>query len=359
MMSLDDIRIQIDKLDNEILSRINQRAALAQEVAKIKQTLENSPEFYRPEREAKVLKKIMANNQGPLANKEIAVLFREIMSACLALEQPINVAYLGPEGTFTQAAALKHFGKFAKTYPFNSIAKVFREVEIGDSQYGVVPIENSTEGVITHTLDEFVQSKLKICGEVEVLIHHNLLSQDNDLSSIKEVYAHQQSLGQCRQWLDDNLPNAKRIPVSSNAEAAKTIKELPQAAAIASEVAADIYDLNIVAKNIEDIENNTTRFLIIGRNEPDTSGEDKTTLLLVADNKPGALHRLLEPFSKHGVSMSRIESRPSRRMNWEYVFFVDVNGHQNDEGLKQAIETLRENSQIVSILGSYPKSIKY
>jgi len=358
-MTLDDIRKNIDKVDDELLELISKRAELAQQVAKVKMTGANDVEFYRPEREAKVLKKIIAQNKGPLTSQQVAILFREIMSACLALEQPARVSYLGPEGTFTQAAAIKHFGKFADIHPLNSIASIFREVETGGAQYGVVPIENSTEGIITHTLDEFVQSQLKICGEVEIPIHHNLLGKAENLSVITEVYAHQQSFGQCRQWLLDNMPEVKKIPVPSNAEAAKMIQTNLAAGAIAGSIAADIYDLDILARNIEDIERNTTRFLIIGNNEPEPSGEDKTTLLMATDNKSGSLHKMLQPFAKHGVSMTRIESRPSRRMNWEYVFFVDVVGHKSYNRVKHAIDELNDNGHIIAILGSYPKSIKY
>jgi len=358
-MTLEELRQNIDKLDDEVLELLNRRASLAQEVAKVKIKTEGKAEFYRPEREARVLKKIMQHNKGPLTNNQVAALFREIMSACLALEKPVSVAYLGPEGTFTQAAAAKHFGKFADIHPLNSIASVFREVETQGAQYGVVPIENSTEGIITHTLDEFVQSQLKICGEVEIPIHHNLLSKANDISEIKEVYAHQQSLGQCRRWLDDNLPEAKKIPVGSNAEAAKIVKDNLQAAAIAGSIAATIYELNILVRNIEDTERNTTRFLIIGNNEPEPSGNDKTTLLMATDNNPGSLYRMLEPFARFGVSMTRIESRPSRRMNWEYVFFVDIEGHKSLNGVKDAIKVLMDNGHIISILGSYPKSVRY
>jgi len=263
------------------------------------------------------------------------------MSACLALEYPLNVAFLGPEGTFTQAAALKHFGHSITTLPVNAISDVFQEVEAGSCQYGVVPVENSTEGVISHTLDMFFNSPLQICGEVTLRIHHNLLSLGQGLESVKRVYSHQQSLAQCRGWLDRHLPDAERISVGSNAEAAKMAKDDPDSAAIAGETAGEIYQLSILAHNIEDEQGNTTRFLIIGKQMVPSSGDDKTSLLISTKNQAGGLHKLLEPLAAHGVSMTRIESRPSRRGMWDYVFFIDVDGHRDEEKVVQALERLR------------------
>ena len=263
---LPQLRKKIDALDEQIQLLINQRAQVAEEVAVAKTASgNNDPSFYRAEREAEVLRKVMERNQGPLSDQEIARLFREIMSACLALEQVMSIAYLGPEGTYTQAAALKHFGHSVETVPQTNIADVFREVESGNAAYGVVPIENSTEGMVTHTLDEFMSSSLYICGEVELRIHHCLLSQADNIQQIHKVYSHRQSLAQCHRWLDANLANIERVDVSSNAEAAKRAAAEKGAAAIAGETAAEIYGLQTLVKNIEDETNNTTRFLVIGK----------------------------------------------------------------------------------------------
>ncbi len=356
---LDEIRKRIDAVDADIQRLISERAALAQEVAQTKQAEQGeSPEevlFYRPEREAQVLRKVLERNQGPLPGEEMARLFREIMSACLALEQPLSVAFLGPEGTFTQAAALKHFGHSVRTRPMAAIDEVFREVEAGSTHFGVVPVENSTEGVINHTLDMFMRSSLAICGEVELRIHHHLIGRDRH--NIKKIYSHQQSLAQCREWLDAHLPEVERISVSSNAEAVRRAAVEEGAAAIAGETAADIYALPVLEAKIEDNPDNTTRFLVIGTQEVPPSGDDKTSLLVSTPNRPGALYRLLSPFERNGISMSRIESRPSRLANWEYVFFIDINGHVRDEAVARALEILKTDSPMFKVLGSYPKAV--
>ena len=351
------IRKRIDELDEEIIRLISERALCAQNIARVKQALDKDAEFYRPEREAKVLRKILDRNRGPLNDEEMARLFREIMSACLALEEPLNIAFLGPEGTFTHEAALKHFGHSVKTTPLSAIDEVFREVESGASHYGVVPIENSTEGVVNHTLDSFLQSPLKISGEVELRIHHHLLSAGTHLEQIERVYSHQQSLAQCREWLDINLSRTERIGVSSNAEAARRILSEPNAAAIAGDTAAEKYGLEILRSNIEDHPNNTTRFLIIGRPNASPSGNDKTSVIVSARNKPGSLFRLLEPLARHRVSMTRIESRPSHCINWEYVFFLDMEGHMDDEHVSAALKELRDEADLFNILGSYPRAV--
>ena len=314
-------------------------------------------DFYRPEREAEVLRMVQERNHGPLDDETIAHLFRELMSACLALQEPMKIAYLGPEGTFTQAAALKHFGKSINTVSHGAIDEVFRDVEAGNAHYGVVPVENSTEGVVSHTLDMFMQSSLQINGEVELRIHHNLLSAASSLADINKVYSHQQSLAQCREWLDANLPHAERVAVSSNAEAAKRAAEQQGSAAIASDTAASIYDLTILAQNIEDEPDNTTRFLIIGRNPVEASGNDKTTLLVSIVNKLAALHELLAPFAANNVSLTRIESRPSRKGMWDYVFFIDIEGHRDNEAVKNALAALEKDAAMLKVLGSYPKAV--
>jgi len=350
------VRDRIDALDEQIQALINERAACAQTVAALKNG-GDAASFYRPEREARILRKILERNSGPLSGEEMARLFREIMSACLALEQPLCIAYLGPEGTFTQAAALKHFGRSVSTDSHLTIDEVFREVEAGACHYGVVPVENSTEGVITHTLDMFLNSPLKITGEVQLRVHHNLLSTLDDLGAVRRVYSHQQSLAQCRGWLDEHLAGVERIAVSSNAEAARLAAQDKEAAAIASLEAANIYSLRVLVANIEDEPDNTTRFLVIGRDPVPPSGKDKTSLLLSASNKPGALYGLLSPLAQHGISMTRIESRPSRRGVWEYVFFVDIEGHAADTQVAQALDELRAEAAMLKVLGSYPRAI--
>lgn len=358
---LQNIRDQIDNLDNEILRLISKRGQLAKDVAFIKSQDGNKTSYYRPEREAQVLQKIITRNKGPLSDEEMARLFREIMSACLALEQQMTVAFLGPDGTFTQAAALKHFGSSIKTIPLAAIDEVFREVESGAANFGVVPIENSTEGVINHTLDMFMNSSLSICGEVELRVHHNLMGQMADISHIKKLYSHQQSLAQCREWLDSNLPHIDRISVSSNAEAARLAGEEQGeeqgVAAIAGEIAANCYRLNIINNNIEDEPDNTTRFLVIGREQFPSSGADKTSILVSTVNKPGALSRLLQPFAISEVSLTRIESRPSRQTMWNYVFFIDMEGHKDDAEIAEVLRILNNETAMLKILGSYPKAL--
>ena len=353
---LNALRDRIDQLDEQIQRLISDRAACAQEIAGIKQAAgENN--FYRPEREVDVLRRVIARNEGPLSGEEMARLFREIMSACLALEEPMQIAFLGPEGTFTQAAALKHFGHSVATVPLTGIADVFREVESGAAHFGVVPIENSTEGVINHTLDMFMNSPLRICGEVELRIHHHLLGKGKSPKGVKRVLSHQQSLAQCREWLDANLPGVERVAVASNAEAARLAARDGKAIAIAGSSAAEIYGLNVLVTNIEDEPDNTTRFLIIGKHDPLPSGEDKTSLLISGPNRSGSLMGLLAPLARHKINMTRIESRPSRRGLWEYVFFVDIDGHMQDKRVSQALAELEKGSSVIKWLGSYPKAV--
>jgi chorismate mutase/prephenate dehydratase len=357
---LQKVRARIDALDEQILDLIGQRAAAAREVARIKLATDENTQFYRPEREAEVLRRVMERNRangGPLADEEMARLFREIMSACLALEQPLDIAFLGPAGTFTQAAALKHFGHSVYSRSLGSIPDVFREVESGSCEYGVVPVENSTEGVISHTLDMFMSSPLHICGEVMLRIHHHLMVRAGGLDSVKLVYSHQQSLAQCRGWLERYLPRAERIAVGSNAEAARLAATHPNSAAIAGEAAVEIYGLTVLARNIEDEQGNTTRFLVVGEQQVPPSGDDKTSLLLAIPNRAGGLYRLLAPLAEFGISMSRIESRPSRRGIWDYVFFIDVEGHQQDSQMAQALTALRERASLYKVLGSYPRAV--
>ena len=354
---LQALREQIDGLDRQIQTLISERARCAQQVGAIKQAAGTTGNFYRPEREAQVLRRVIETNQGPLSSEEMARLFREIMSACLALEEPLKIAFLGPEGTFTQAAALKHFGQSIHSIPLRAIDEVFREVEAGSADYGVVPVENSTEGVVNHTLDMFLQSPLRICGEVQMRINHHLITRATVLTDIRRIYSHRQSLAQCREWLDANMPCVEQVEVSSNGEAALRVRDEADAAAIAGQCAADIYQLPTLVRNIEDEPNNTTRFLIIGSQPIMPSGDDKTALLVASLNRPGALFNLLEPLARNHVSMSRIESRPSRRGMWDYVFFIDLDGHVQDEPVVKALAELREQASLFRVLGSYPKGV--
>ena len=357
---LQQLRDQIDEIDDQLLDMFNRRAGCAVAVAEVKRKdSENSDEvinFFRPDREAQVIQRIKSNNPGPLSDDEVGRLVREVMSACLALEQPLKIAYLGPEGTFTQSAALKHFGHSVSTIPMSSIPDVFSSVESGYANYGLVPVENSTEGVISHTLDMFIDSNLKVSGEVEIRIHHHLVNQSQDVSRIRHIYSHQQSFAQCRHWLDQNLPSIERIPVSSNAEAARIASRDPSAAAICGLPAVEIFELKICFESIEDLTDNTTRFVIIGNQDVDPSGDDKTSLLISTKNSPGALLHLLEPLEKNNISMNKIESRPAPDRKWEYVFFIDIDGHQRSENVKLALKELKEQAALFKVLGSYPKA---
>lgn len=352
------LRDKIDQIDEQIQTLINERASIAQQVAITKKNHEDDPIFYRPEREAQVLKAVMERNAGPLSGEKMAKLFREIMSVCLELEAPQKVAYLGPVGTFTHAAALKHFGKAITTVPLATITDVFREVEAGSASYGVVPVENSSEGVVNHTLDAFLNAGLKIIGEVELPIHHNfLVAQHTKVDSLSRIYAHQQSLAQCRHWLDVNFPNVERVAVSSNGEAARRLQNEWHSAAIAGDVAVAEYGLHKLHENIEDNPSNTTRFLIIGKEDIAPSGQDKTSIVVSSPDRAGALIEILEPLKRHGVSMTSIETRPERPNKWAYVFFIDMNGHIDDENVKNAIEDIRPLVKELRVLGSYPRAV--
>ncbi|GAB3477886.1 prephenate dehydratase [Marinomonas epiphytica] len=358
------LRDRIDFIDSQIQSLINERARCAEKVAEVKMRDQgaDSAVFYRPEREAQVLRRVMERNEGPLGNEEMAKVFRQIMSSCLALEKPMRIAFLGPEGTFTQQAALKHFGHSIVSAPMAAIDEVFREVESGAANYGVVPVENSTEGVVNHTLDSFRDSQLKICGEVEVRIHHHLLVSPNiDADDVTHIYSHQQSLAQCRSWLDRYWPHAERVAVSSNAEAARLVAEAGRSgravAAIAGEVASEMYGLVKHSANIEDRPDNTTRFLIVGNQDVPASGKDKTSLLISAKNEPGALYRLLEAFERHNLDMTRLETRPSLMSRWGYIFYIDFYGHYQDTQSQAVINELYERASEVKVLGSYPIAV--
>ena len=353
---LADIRKRIDQIDESIQQLVSERASCAATVAQIKQQQGEKGHFYRPEREAQVLRAVMQRNQGPLKDEAVAGIFRQIMSACLAHEKPLQVAFLGPEGTYTHSAAVKHFGLLIETEPVSSIDEVFRLVEADGANFGVVPVENSSVGVINSTLDLFMNSALSISGEVTLRIRHNLLSVQENFSDIDRVYAHQQSLSQCSLWLDKNLPNAQRIAMSSNAAAVVHAKE-NNAASIGGIMASELYDVPVLSADIEDEPDNTTRFVVIGKYHPPPSGDDRTSLLVFVHNKPGSLFNLLKPLAERNISMTNIESRPSRRGVWDYVFFIDIDGHREDEAVCAAIEEIEGASAMVTVLGSYPKAV--
>jgi chorismate mutase/prephenate dehydratase len=357
--ALGNIRDSIDAIDARIHALLNERARFAQMVGISKSSSGRAVDFYRPEREAQVLRLALKRNQGPLRDEEVLRLFREIMSACLAQQEPLKVAFLGPEGTFTQAAVLKHFGSSVRALPMAAIDEVFHEVEGGIADFGVVPIENSTEGTVNHTLDMFLTSGLKICGEVELRVQHHLMGKMTNLDAVKRVCAHAQALAQCRGWLDDQLPDVERIAVSSNAEGARRARDERGTAAIAGRAAAEIYALTLLASEIEDRQDNTTRFLVVGRKLFSASGADRTTLLVSASDTDdaGALFQLLEPLAQHRVNMTRIESRPSRKRKWDYVFFIDIEGHVSDAPVAKALAALETRASLFKVLGSYPRAV--
>lgn len=359
-VELQQIRARIDGLDAQIEDLISERARWAQKVAVTKGRAQHSAvDFYRPEREAQVLRGVVARNKGPLTNEEMVRLFREIMSACLAQEEPLKVGYLGPEGTFSQTAVYKHFGHSVRALPLATIDEVFHEVESGAADFGVVPIENSTEGTVNHTLDMFLGSPLKICGEVELRVRQHLLGTMKSLEQVARVCAHPQSLAQCRAWLREYLPGATLVEATSNAEGARRARDEAGTAAIAGDAAAEVYGLEKLVADIEDRPDNTTRFLVVGRKLFPPSGADKTTLLISSgrSDDAGALHRLLAPLAECKVNMTRIESRPSRQRKWHYVFFLDVDGHADERPVARALAKLKRQADLFRVLGSYPKAV--
>ncbi|MGB9094138.1 MAG: prephenate dehydratase [Gallionella sp.] len=347
------LREQIDQLDDELLKLANRRAALAQQIGHLKE----DGVILRPEREAQVLLRLQQQNSGPLSNAAVVRLFTEIISQCRAMEAPLSIAFLGPEGTFTEAAALKRFGGAIQERSCSTIDEVFRTVASGTVHYGVVPVENSSEGAVGRTLDLLMNTTLQICGEVILPIHQCLLGHRGDLSMISRIYSHPQSFGQCQGWLNTHLPHAARIPVASNAEAARLAAENPHSAAIAGIQAAALFGLQVLSENIEDDASNTTRFLVLGNQQVAPSGKDKTSLVMSTANRPGAVHDLLVPLAKHGVSMTKLESRPARSGLWEYVFFMDVEGHQDDAKVAAALAELKQVAAFVKVLGSYPVAV--
>ncbi len=351
--NLKQFRAQIDRIDDELLRLFNERAWLAQQIGHAK----GNGAVLRPEREAQVLQRMVDANQGPLPDRGVTQLFTEIMSQCRSLEAVLRVAYLGPNGTFSEAAMRQRFGQACEGVPAESIDGVFASVESGAANYGLVPVENSTEGAVGRTLDLLFGSNLKICGEVLLQVHQCLMSNESDIALIRKVYSHPQSFGQCQGWLHAHLPHVERVTAASNADAARLAAEESFAAAIAGEQAAAHFKLQVLAANIEDDPRNTTRFLVIGNQEVAPSGRDKTSLVMSASNRPGAVHDLLAPFAQHGVSMTKLESRPARVGMWEYVFYVDIDGHQDDPKVAAALAQLKQIAAFVKVLGSYPVAV--
>ncbi len=357
-LSLAEVRAEIDGIDLRIQELIGERARWAQQVGKAKGKLKAAVDYYRPEREAQVLRRVVDRNGGPLTDELLVRLFREIMSACLAQQEPLKIGHLGPEGTFSEQAARKHFGHSAHTIPLPTIEEVFAEVESGDADFGVVPVENSGQGTIQSTLDMFLTSNLRICGEVELRVRQHLLSRSGRIEDIERIYSHPQSFAQTKAWLRANLPQAEKIAVTSNAEAARRARNSDDAAAIAGESAAHVYGLKkVIMGPIEDREDNTTRFLVLGREIFPPSGHDRTSLLVFINDQPGALFNVLSPFAKQGLSMNRIESRPSHQAKWQYAFFIDIAGHVQDDKMQAALADLKPYTTEVKILGSYPVAV--
>ena len=342
-------REAIDDIDRKVVELLNERAAHAIAIGKAK----GGAAVYRPEREAQVLSNVAAG-AGTLSGESLRTIYREVMSACRALEQSLGVSYLGPEGTFSEMALYKHFGHSVSAVPCASIDEVFRRAETGEVRYAVVPVENSTEGAIARTLDLLLSTSLRICGEVVLRVRQNLLATSDSLDSFKIVYSHAQSLAQCHSWLTQKLPGAERVPVSSNAEAARRAAQEPGTCAIGPELAAERYGLKLLSKGIEDDPRNMTRFLVLGNIETGRSGHDRTSLAITAHNRPGAVHELISPFAVHGVSMTRIESRPARTGQWEYYFYIDLEGHQSDGALQAALAEVTSRAPFIKIFGSYP-----
>ncbi len=351
--NLNDLRQKIDKLDSHIVDLINQRGRLSSEIGEIKK--EKGQSIYSPDRESRVYVRITEKNKGPLPVGSMRGIYSEIMSACLALEKPMTIAYLGPELTFTHQAALKKFGSSVDYLSCDSITDVFGEVDKGNADYGVVPIENSTEGAVNHTLDMFIDSPLMICSEVYFPIKHSLLCKRHNMKSVKFIYSKLEVFGQCRGWIEKNMPFAKLKEASSTAKAAEIAAKHPDSACIASELAAKKYGLNVIARAVEDVAVNETRFLVIGKYESGISGQDKTSIMFSVKDSPGVLHDMLSSFKASGINLTKIESRPSKKSLWKYYFFIDMEGHSETPKIKKALKALEKRCHFLKILGSYPK----
>ncbi len=354
MNKLKKLRAEIDRIDEKILELLNKRAEVVLEIAKVKSA--EKVGFYSPEREREILERLQHLNKGPFPNDALKVIFREILSASLSLEEPLKVACLGPLATFTHLAAIRHFGSSAEFIPVKTIKDVFEAVLEGKADFGVVPIENSNEGVISYTLDMFMDYDLKVSAEIMLEINHNLLSRSGDIKKIKKIYSHPQAVAQCRGWLERNLPNIPIVDSPSTAKAAEQAAKDEEGAAIASDLAAKIYDLRIIERRIEDNKNNYTRFLVISEDFPKPSGKDKTSIMLSIKDKPGALYEVLAPFKKHNINLTKIESRPSRRKAWEYIFFIDLEGHIEDKKVNKALGDVEKHCLFLKVLGSYPRT---
>jgi chorismate mutase/prephenate dehydratase len=352
---LKPLREQIDAIDTQILDLLNRRARVAQEVGHVK--AETNAPVFRPEREAQVLRSVASRNPGPLDSGDIQTIFREIMSSCRALERRVAVAYLGPPGTFTEQAVYQQFGHAIEGISCTSIDEIFRATEAGTADFGVVPVENSSEGAVNRTLDLLLQTTLTISGEISIPVHHSLMTKSGTMDGVTRICSHSQALAQCQTWLNQNYPNIERQAVASNGEAARIASEDPTAAAIAGEIAGQRYNLGVVKAHVQDDPHNRTRFAIIGRLQPGPSGKDQTSLVLAVPNKAGAVYNLLAPLARHGVSMTRFESRPARIGTWEYYFYVDIEGHAQEEKVKNALAELKQNAAFFKVLGSYPFSL--
>jgi chorismate mutase/prephenate dehydratase len=354
-MELDTLRAEIDHTDDQILRLLNQRAALVAKVATLKEQMQVP--FYVPSRERQIAERLAASNPGPFPTDSIRSVFQEIFSACLTLEKTVRVAYLGPEGTFSHIAVKRQFGLSARAIPIGAIPGVFEEVERGNADFGVVPIENTTEGVMNHTLDSFMESDLKISAEIALEVTMCLLARaGTELGAIERVYSIPIAAAQVRRWLATNLPRAVMVETRSTTEGARQAHDDPRGAAVGSEMAAKLYDLVILRRSIQDLTHNMTRFLVLGRQQAEPTGRDKTSVLVVTRDEPGILYRVLGAFAERGLNMTKIESRPSRRRPWEYVFFVDVDGHQGDPQVAAALDAVRQSSESLKVLGSYPKA---
>jgi chorismate mutase/prephenate dehydratase len=351
---LSGYRKEIDRIDDEILRLLNERSKSVIEIGRIKKEQDADANLHTPAREAAIIERLVSHNSGPFPSEAIRPVYREIMSASLSLEGPQKVAYLGPRATFTHMACMQKFGSSAQYIPVQSIKEVFNEVERGRAHFGVVPIENTTEGVVNHTLDMFVDSNLLIYGEVLQEVSHHLMSKSGAVEEVKKICSHPHAIAQCRNWLETHMPQAQVSEVASTARAAEMCLEDPSIAAIASELASQLYGLKVIKARIEDNLNNFTRFLVLSQKPPQRTGKDKTSLMLSIKDKVGALYDLLRPFASHGISMTKIESRPSRRKAWEYIFFVDVEGHMEEERVNRAIEEIKGRCLFMKILGSYP-----
>ncbi len=350
--SVDALRKKIDHIDEKIVALLNDRASLAQQIGHTKSLQKQA--VYVPKREREILQRVAQLNRGPFSVDAICSIYREVISASRSLEAPLSIAYLGPEATFTHCAAKAKFGTSATFVPAASIAEVFQEVTQSRVGFGVVPIENSTEGVVAHTLDLLMESEVKICAEVFLEIHHSLLSQSGRGAAVRRIVSHPQALAQCRRWLTSQFAGIAIEEVASTAQAAAMAAKDPAVAAISSHLAKDVYGLRVVAANIEDQSQNFTRFLVIGKQEPEPSKNDKTSLVFSIKDRPGILHRMLQPFAKSRINLTKIESRPLKNKPWEYMFFIDVRGHRKETRVKSALESLEKSSVFLKILGSYP-----